>query len=49
MSLRLSFNKYLEGNGSIGILVMGKDEDSDFCIEFSFIKWIMYLSVEGEK
>jgi hypothetical protein len=49
MSLRLSFNKYLKGHGAIGILVIGKDEDSDFCVEFSFFKWIMYLVWEGKK
>jgi hypothetical protein len=49
MSLRLSFNKYLKGHGSVGILVIGKDEDSDFCIEFSFFKWIAYLTLEGNK
>ena len=49
MSLRLSFNKYLKGNGSLGILVMGKDEDSSFCIEFSFFKWIAYLTLEEKE
>lgn len=50
MSLNLSFTKYLKGSGSLGILVVGKDEYSDFLIEFSFFKWIFrIIKEEGDK
>jgi hypothetical protein len=49
MSINLTFNKYLKGNGSLGILVVGKDDDSDFLIEFSFFKWIFRIIVEEKE